>query len=559
MHGRHEFWSILEADDKDDKPIETFTTTKTKVPKTTVNELEKAEDDNESIKEKKVKEEKEVIEEQKEEKDTGLDGLDEPIGGGEKEDTTEDVPDDTDNDESTDDNESEDSVDKNDATADVEMLFKMIHHLTILEYGTPSGITPERIYGAPGYEDAADAAILDNSIRPSAGSDGKPNGSNNENEDSGGDDFGGDDDFSDDFSDDGGDEDTDFGDDEDIGGESEESTENDEMFVNWYQAPIDAHYPVNPIMMNDPTYRAGMEGFMFSIINGVLTSRFLKSAIFEGLGLVGKGLKIVASFVGKTATGIAKNFINTHARATWIAKYWNAQVAEAVKTVKEEDLDKERIEALPYDDWYKTVRLALIIDDAVGNSSHIAFDEEKQIETKTLTILQKNMQPLDIEMNFDTHRIDYRGWKEKQVNKTVLDLGYTPENIKRCSQYFEEIAKIATREKNHQVNTNKIMALSNEIAEKGNGMLRPNVDGHEEEQGGDAKKVVADLKEVNKNLYAATARLELLASMNRLESVLLSVATTNIKTVFQIYVKAANHGYDKKEEKDTHEYSTDID
>lgn len=610
-----------DSDDDDNKVIQSFGDTPVKKP-TKIKELKEAEDQNKEVRDQKLDEEKEELDKQLPEDDNDSDwgdtgddfggdtggndggGFSDTSGENDFGSTSDNNENDSNNDEqfssidsgSKDDDNgdksfSDTSGDKEDnknstdtnpfATANASWFYRYDYYSRLAameEYGTPGGVRPNPIWGQPDFEDAADAAILDNSIQPTEGSgeDKQENDSSGDDDDFG-DDFGsgGDADTGDDFGDTGSDTDTGDDSDSDSGDNSGEGdgdwdfyfklpklyilanenydedvdpdvddTEDDEyvrvntMYWRWYLRNTGI-YPANLEFLSNRKYLASTERvdlWMTNSVKVVLGSKILRELIAEGLSILSKLTSFVAKKVYKyAALGIKQGGVAL-ASYLWAGKFWNVFLKGAIAMIPIEALTISRVTALPCDVWLDSAKIILFIDDRLKDIVKIlAIKNDSERSTATDNVfesIESKLDALGITVAYRKNTIKYRNWLDKRTGKNLKDLGYTPDKVNKCAGYLTDLSRICKREKlskqSHRIAIQA--ALTNTLTSEQKALAAASAHG--------AKINEADFKKSHAHLYTRIKRVELISELYNLEITMAKICAKDIETVFKEYRKA---------------------
>lgn len=429
--------TFFSVDKDEEQNIQSFSETPAKPTK--AKDLTETEDEVQQIHKQTEDEDKEYREEHtpedddQQEDDLGDFGEDTASDTSEESSTDNTENNDEDNSEEESDDQMKDGSDEDDfslqAMSEYEIRTTKIISKKALEYATSSG--PDVVGGcagcSKGNEDAADAAIIDAEITPAERT--VPKGGGNGSDNGGGsDDFGSDD-----------------------SGSSDDDFNFDDDFSLCYDKYIEA---VNKMHMI-----AAQEDLLDMSIHNILeTANNLVGLTARGVAATTRALVddvLPAAFkVAKKAGEILANaFVYTKnvvskiiANKTLLLRVWNTKIKLYLKVVSTEKLAKMKVQCFSKEDFLKIGKATINVHDTLTkNGDKVA---NAKLSDKIIVNLMKELASIGVEIDVTKDKIDLSKLYEKRKIGSIMDLGFTPDNIEECMLWCIDVSKRIPEEDN---------------------------------------------------------------------------------------------------------------
>lgn len=395
----------------------------------------------------------------------------------------------------------------------------------LLDYETPAGTDDTSTGGCSGCEDAADAAIIDAEIAPSEGSGEEtgPLGGNDNNAgggDTGGDAFGGDD----------------MGGGDDFGGMNEMQML---LYTMRYIQAKDYQQEHMLEIMSQQTV-PGMEDVphlhgepipapILVILKAyVKLTLILAKLALQVLIKVAKYGRIVYLFA-------RRNISNAVMKMETIHKLWKFKLSLHIDKINPDDLNEEEVEALPFDKWVEGCKIALTTHDMVSHAENLVFDRSEEEITPAIKQYLSKLDNEGIEIEVADCKVNMNEYLDSKKQSSVIDLGYTKQNIPNLMRYFGDIAKrFDARNAGVPLQKNLDACLgriTKETLDLGNALKSKKLSKDSEEY-----------KKINMHLAASTIRLGFMTSCMDLTYKLIKLLVDDAQRVLGAYENA----YDPK-------------
>lgn len=391
-----------------------------------------------------------------------------------------------------------------------------------MDYETPAGTdTPGD--SCPSCEDAGDAAIIDAEVAPSEGS-GEETGplGGNSGSDSGGD----------------------FGGGDDLGGEGGEDDFGDfdmkteiKYFTQVYRTQEYKEYRDVLLFgkMSD-YYVPGMTDWATQGGEPIPRPIIWILKAYASLGIIllriTAKLMLKAAKYGRKVYLIARKHIsNTFMKMETIYKLWKFKLGNHLDAVNSNDLDKEEVEAFPFNDWIEACKIGLATFDIVKRAGSLVFEKQDGELTAALTQYKEKLDKAGIQMDPAACKINTHEFMDRRKHDNVNALGFTKQNMPNAMRYFEEIAKRMDAKKKEVPLQNEINACIVRLGEETK-QINAKI------KSGELSQDSPEYKEVNKHMANYAIRLAFVTSCMELTYGLLTVLVQDIQRVLGAYENA---------------------
>lgn len=426
--------TFFSVDKDEEQNIQSFSETPAKPTK--AKDLTETEDEVQEIHKQTEEEDKEYRDEHTPEDDDqtgddlgdfGEDTTDTSEGG-----TDENTENNEDNSEEESDDQMKDGSDKDDFTlramSEYEIRTTKIISKKALEYATSSG--PDIVGGcagcSKGNEDAADAAIIDAEITPVERT--VPKGGNGSDNGGGSDDFG---------SSDSGSSDDDF----DLGDDFS-------LYYDKYLAAVNKFRTIaaqeDLLDMSLHNLLDNAKAIVGITAKGVAaTTRTIVQDILPAAFNVAKKAGEILANAFVYVKNIAAKIV---ANKTLLLRVWNTKIKLYLKVVSTEKLAKMKVQCFNKEDFLKIGKATIdVYDTLTKNGDKVA---NAKLSDKIIVKLINALSSIGVVIDVTKDKIDLSKLYEKRKIGSIMDLGYTPDNIEECILWCIDVSKRIPEEDN---------------------------------------------------------------------------------------------------------------
>ena len=175
--------------------------------------------------------------------------------------------------------------------------------------------------------------------------------------------------------------------------------------------------------------------FMMKLLN------FLDAAAI----ISAKALKACFSITSKTAKLLSAGYKTIRNRllpimknSTKVIEFWDKKMSKLVTRLDQKAMDKQKVEAFPFQDFVRISKAVIKAHDLVAQSE--TYAEKPNADSQMMQII-KTLEVAGIKVDAATGKINNFELASKRKVGTLIELGYTPSHFPECIAISREVAK----------------------------------------------------------------------------------------------------------------------
>lgn len=134
------------------------------------------------------------------------------------------------------------------------------------------------------------------------------------------------------------------------------------------------------------------------------------------------------------------------ANKTLLLRVWNTKIKLYLKVVSTEKLAKMKVQCFSKEDFLKIGKATINVHDTlIKNGDKVA---NAKLSDKIIVNLMKELASIGVEIDVTKDKIDLSKLYEKRKIGSIMDLGFTPDNIEECMLWCIDVSKRIPEEDN---------------------------------------------------------------------------------------------------------------